>query len=137
MSSLELKNITILGRRTSIRLEPEMWVALKEVTKYEGCLIHDLCSLIYLRKKPGSSLTASIRVFLMLYYRAAATEQGHSRAGRGNFTNMKQRAGMPMDWSALKASKTKATEQSDVQSAFMAKKTTAQNSVSDQAIRKA
>lgn len=45
-----------------------------------------------MRKNPQTSLTAAIRVFLMLYYRAAATDEGHRRAGHGNFDNMLQRA---------------------------------------------
>ncbi|MEM7618118.1 MAG: ribbon-helix-helix domain-containing protein [Pseudomonadota bacterium] len=101
-SSLVLKNITVLGRRTSIRLEPEMWRALKQISYRERCSIHDLCSLIGLRKNSKTSLTAVIRVFLMLYFRSAATEEGHNKAGHGNFENMKRRAGMTADWTALK-----------------------------------
>ena len=101
-STLVLKNITVLGKRTSIRLEPEMWRELKRIAEREACTIHDLCSLISLRKNANTSLTAAIRVFLMLYYRAAATEEGHDEAGHGNFEYMKRRAGMTADWSALK-----------------------------------
>ncbi|MEM8833876.1 MAG: ribbon-helix-helix domain-containing protein [Pseudomonadota bacterium] len=101
-SSLVLKNITVLRKRTSIRLEPEMWKALKQISIRERCTIHDLCSLISLRKSDKTSLTAAIRVFLMLYFRAAATEAGHAKAGHGDFENMKRRAGMSSDWSALK-----------------------------------
>lgn len=101
-SSLVLKNITVLGRRTSIRLEPEMWRALKQISHRESCSIHDLCSLIGLRKNAKTSLTAAIRVFLMLYFRSAATEEGHHKAGHGDFENMKRRAGMAADWTALK-----------------------------------
>ncbi len=91
-STLVSKNITVLGRRTSVRLEPEMWVALHDIAKRERCTIHEICSLINLRKRGGSSLTASIRVFMMLYYKAAATEDGHARAGHGNIDRMKIRA---------------------------------------------
>lgn len=111
-SSLILKNITVLGRRTSIRLEPEMWKAINQISARESCSIHDLCSLISLRKNPQSSLTAAIRVFLMLYFRSATTEAGHANAGHGNFENMKRRAGMTADWSALKHRKT--AEQQDI-----------------------
>jgi predicted DNA-binding ribbon-helix-helix protein len=90
-STLVSKNITILGRRTSIRLEPEMWNALKDIAAREGCSCHDICSLIHVRKNPQTSLTAAIRVFLLLYYRAAVTEEGHMRAGHGNFEAMKNR----------------------------------------------
>jgi predicted DNA-binding ribbon-helix-helix protein len=101
ISSLVSRNITVLGRRTSVRLEPEMWREFKNISTRERCTIHDLCSLISLRKNKRTSLTAAIRVFLMLYFRAAATEEGHVKVGHGNFQNMKRRAGMSADWSAL------------------------------------
>ncbi len=87
-STLATRNITILGNRTSIRLEPEMWQALKEVATLEKCKIHDICSLVFLRKEQNTSLTAAIRVFLMLYYRTAATDEGHKMAGHGNLNKM-------------------------------------------------
>ena len=93
-SSLISKNITIFGHRTSVRLEPEMWSALKDISSRESCTVHDLCSLVQFRKGKNTSLTAAIRVFLMLYYKAASTEEGHQRAGHGNFENMKARAGI-------------------------------------------
>lgn len=91
-SSLISRNVTVLGHRTSVRLEPEMWNAIKDIARRERCTIHELCSLIQLRKAEITSLTAAIRVFLMLYFRAAATEEGHVRAGHGNFETMKRRA---------------------------------------------
>lgn len=91
-STLISRNITISGRRTSVRLEPEMWMGLKEISKRENCTIHDICSLIGLRKNENTSLTAAIRVFLMLCFRASSTEDGHQRAGHGSFTAMKERA---------------------------------------------
>lgn len=91
-STLVSRNITVLGRRTSVRLEPEMWAALRDIARREKCRTHDICSLIQIRKNPRTSLTAAIRVFLMLYYRAASTEDGHRRAGHGDFTVMLRRA---------------------------------------------
>lgn len=87
-SALISRNITVLGKRTSIRLESQMWTALKEIAERERCSIHDLCSLVATRKKPGLSLTASIRIFLMLYFKASSTEDGHSRAGHGGLDRM-------------------------------------------------
>lgn len=101
-STLVSKNITILGRRTSVRLEPEMWNALKDISRRETCSIHDICSLINIRKNPLTSLTAAIRVFLMLYYRAASTSEGHGKAGHGNFENMKLRARINVDLKSLR-----------------------------------
>ncbi len=94
-TTLVSKNITVCGRRTSVRLEPEMWNALRDIAKREKCSIHDICSLISMRKNEKTSLTAAIRVFLMLYFRAATTEDGHMRAGHGNFEFMRERAKVP------------------------------------------
>ncbi len=94
-SSLISRNITINGRRTSVRLEPEMWQSLHEISERERCTIHELCSLIQLKKAKNSSLTAAIRVFLMLYFRASSTAEGHERAGHGDFGHMCRRAGVP------------------------------------------
>lgn len=99
-SSLVSRNITVMGRRTSVRLEPEMWVALRDIAKREKCTIHDICTLVSIRKSSLTSLTAAIRVFLMLYYRAAATEEGHVRASHGSFEEMKRRAKIPEELSS-------------------------------------
>lgn len=93
-TTLLSRNITVSGRRTSVRLEPEMWSSLYDIAKRENCSIHDICTLISMRKNPKTSLTAAIRVFLMLYFRASSTEEGHARAGHGNFEFMRHRAGV-------------------------------------------
>ena len=87
-SALISRNVTVLGKRTSIRLETQMWAAIKEIAEREHCSVHELCSLIAMRRKEGLSLTASIRIFLMLYFKAAATEEGHKRAGHGGLDRM-------------------------------------------------
>ncbi len=82
-STLINRNIIVSGHRTSVRLEPEMWGALLDISAREGKSVHELCTLVADRKKPDCSLTAAIRVFTMAYYKAAATEDGHQRAGHG------------------------------------------------------
>jgi predicted DNA-binding ribbon-helix-helix protein len=79
-STLRSGNVTVGGRRTSIRLEPAMWQALREISVREGKTMHALVTEIE-RGRAQSSLTAAIRVFLLDYFRAAATEEGHRRAG--------------------------------------------------------
>lgn len=70
--ALMSKNIKIHNRRTSVRLEPEMWSALHEIAVIEKCSIHDLCGAVHDLKEVKTSFTAALRVFLMEYYRAAA-----------------------------------------------------------------
>lgn len=71
-SALQSKNVRIHDRRTSVRLEPEMWRALKEISDLEKCSIHDLCGAVHDLKDPDASFTAALRVFLMEYYRTAS-----------------------------------------------------------------
>ena len=76
-------NIMVGGKRTSVRLEKEMWMAIKDIARQEKCSVHALCTVVSQRKKPDTSLTAAIRVFIMAYYQAAATSEGHRQAGHG------------------------------------------------------
>jgi predicted DNA-binding ribbon-helix-helix protein/CheY-like chemotaxis protein len=71
-----MHNLVICGRRTTVRLEDEMWEGLKEVAEREGCSVNALASRIYSQKKSDDNFSSAIRVFLMLYYRDAATESG-------------------------------------------------------------
>ena len=66
------KNVRIRNRRTSVRLEPEMWDALQEVAGLERCSIHDLCSAVEDLRAEDASFTGALRVFLMEYFRTAA-----------------------------------------------------------------
>lgn len=70
--ALVSKNVRIHDRRTSVRLEPCMWQALREIAEIERCSIHDLCGAVYDSKEEGASFTAALRVYLMEYYRTAA-----------------------------------------------------------------
>jgi predicted DNA-binding ribbon-helix-helix protein len=82
-STLVSKNITIDGHRTSVRLEPAMWNSLTEICRRERSSVHTVCSAIAQHKPANTSLTAAIRVFIMSYFHAAATEEGHVKAGHG------------------------------------------------------
>ncbi|HUN45759.1 MAG TPA: ribbon-helix-helix domain-containing protein [Stellaceae bacterium] len=86
-STLVSGNVTVAGRRTSIRLEPQMWGALREICAREGKTVHMLVTEVD-RGRAASSLTAAIRVHVMDYFRTAATEDGHRRAGHGAETQL-------------------------------------------------
>ena len=81
-STLVNRNVTISGRRTSMRLEQTMWDALEEICQRENLTHHELCGNID-KFRHASSLTAAVRVFIVNYYRAAATEEGHANIGHG------------------------------------------------------
>ena len=96
-STLVNRNVTIQDRRTSLRLEPAMWDALHEIAQRESTSVHDLCTRVELARQE-STLTAAIRVFILGYYREAATPQGHSLAGHGQPRGL---PGGPLSESAL------------------------------------
>lgn len=83
-TSLVSRNLVICGRRTTVRLEDVIWESLKEAAEREGCSVNTLGSRIYRQKKTAENFSSAIRVFLMLYYRNAATEAGHAEAGHFN-----------------------------------------------------
>ena len=86
LGTLVSRNIVVAGHRTSVRLEPEMWDGLREICRRERLSLHQICTSVSLQKPDRSSLTASIRVFVMRYFRNAATEDGHSKAGHSATT---------------------------------------------------
>jgi predicted DNA-binding ribbon-helix-helix protein len=86
---LQNRNVMISGRRTSVRLEPQMWDALQEIARRERRSINEVASLIDAQRH-GSSLTAAIRVFIVSYFRAAATDDGHASAGHGGVPHRRE-----------------------------------------------
>ena len=81
-STLVNRNVTVAGHRTSIRLEPAMWDALHQICEREHKPCNQLVTEID-RQRVESSLTAAIRVYLLRYFSAAATDEGHRLAGHG------------------------------------------------------
>ena len=81
-SRLINRNVVAVRGRTSMRLEPELWDALLEICEREN---QDMSMLVRLVEKGGhdGGRTSAVRVFVLGYFRAAATEQGHSMAGHG------------------------------------------------------
>jgi predicted DNA-binding ribbon-helix-helix protein len=71
-----------------------MWDALTEICRREDLTIHQLCALIDERRQ-ASSLTAAIRVFIVNYFRSAATEDGHANIGHGSLYGARIRAREP------------------------------------------
>lgn len=83
-SRLVSRNIVIGGRRTSVRLEPDMWSGFMEICRREHVSLHEACTMIAANKLKNGSLASALRIFIMTYYRAAATEDGHTGAGHGD-----------------------------------------------------
>ncbi len=72
-SSLVSRNVRVVGRRTSVRLEPVMWQAMADISAREGITIFDFCSRARAARH-GSNLTASIRAEIVAYLLAALAD---------------------------------------------------------------
>lgn len=86
-SALISRNVTVNGHRTSVRLESAMWESLDEIAHRERKSLHAIYDLVAASRPDNLSFTAALRGFLVAYYRAAATEEGHLRAGHGVVTS--------------------------------------------------
>jgi predicted DNA-binding ribbon-helix-helix protein len=65
-----------------MRLEPELWDALLEVCQREGRDLNQVIRNVDSMRFAGTR-TSAVRVFLLHYFRCAATEMGHVMAGHG------------------------------------------------------
>jgi predicted DNA-binding ribbon-helix-helix protein len=87
----QVRNIKLAGRRTSLRLEPEFWDALDEIVARESSTLSALCERIKGRRT-AANLTAAVRLYVLRYFRSAATETGHRNAGHGRPSTRSSRA---------------------------------------------
>ena len=76
------RNVVAASGRSSMRLEPETWEALREICQREQVDLAGLVQRVEGEGAPGSR-TSAIRVFALGYFKAAATEEGHAAAGHG------------------------------------------------------
>ena len=63
-----LKNVIVNGRRTSMRLEKEVWNALPDSCKEQNISLNTLCSQIE-KSKNKRGLSSAMRVYVFIYYR--------------------------------------------------------------------
>jgi predicted DNA-binding ribbon-helix-helix protein len=81
-SRLVNRNVVAGRGRTSMRLEPELWDALHEICQREAIGLGELVRQVEQAGHSGGR-TSAVRVFVMSYFREAATEEGHGAARHG------------------------------------------------------
>lgn len=79
----ELRNISVNGRRTSIRLSLEMWDLLEEISKREDATFEELADRAdNIRRDQGCAFTAAMRTLILNYWRQAALQTKPRRRSR-------------------------------------------------------
>lgn len=84
-STLIARNVIVNGRRTSVRMETEVWSAIEDITAREVLDRNYIFTTIANRLKPNQTLPSAVRTFIITYYRESSTESGHVRAGHGSY----------------------------------------------------
>ena len=75
---LAMRSVTINGRRTTMRLEPSMWNALRRIAEDHRLTVNQLCSRID-DTRGEMSMTAAVRSYIVSYLQkmpAAAPDSG-------------------------------------------------------------
>jgi predicted DNA-binding ribbon-helix-helix protein len=80
---LELYNVRSSRGPTTIRLEPEFWQVLQEISELEGVSINAIMQKIDATRGTFGR-TGACRVFILQYCRSATTALGHDAAGHGD-----------------------------------------------------
>lgn len=87
MSSLILGNVRVKGRRTSVRLERDLWDALSDICAREEVSLDQICAHVA-DTNGDRGFTSSLRVFIINYYRGrgrpVATPTARGGAPRTN-----------------------------------------------------
>ena len=83
-SALVMRNVSVRGHRTSIRLEPQIWTPWPRFAGANSARRTTFASYVAGHRPPHASLSSSLRVFILDYFRRCATEDGHrKRVGHG------------------------------------------------------
>ena len=95
-STLINRNINSASGRTSMRLEPEAWEALRELCLREGMTMEDVIRRVERDCQPGGR-TSAVRIYLLRYFHASSTDEGHRKAGHGTLSDCADEAGQRDD----------------------------------------
>ena len=68
-TSLVTRNVRIGPKRTSVRLEPELWKALEEMAQRENCDINEICKRVAENRSDVGGFTSALRVHIVNYWR--------------------------------------------------------------------
>jgi len=66
------RNVTIRGKRTSMRLEPGFWDAIDEIATREGLAVDQVFERVAKSPHRGN-LSSAIRVYVLAYFRLPRT----------------------------------------------------------------
>ena len=81
-STVKKRSIVVGGRKTSISLEDDFWMSLRQIARVRQVTVSDLIASFDAARET-SNLSSAIRVFILDHYRALAgqSDVGFTRLG--------------------------------------------------------
>ena len=92
LTTLKSRNVIVGQRRTSMRLEPEMWGGIEAVARREKLSISTMVSKID-QRRGSASLTSATRVFVLTYFRLLAEDLELAAHGKIPTSDLTTQAG--------------------------------------------
>lgn len=89
-SSLVTRNVRIHDRRTSVRLEPQLWRALETIAELEAVDLNEICSRVEDSRGPDGGFTSALRVYIVEYFTSDAQNRLKSadNGARGQYRSV-------------------------------------------------
>ena len=85
-------NVTIGGKRTSLRMRASEWSGLVEIARREGRQVSDIVNVVNARRG-DAALTAALRVFMVSYFRTLSVALNETTPLAGPILMPKRSAG--------------------------------------------
>ena len=63
------KNVTINGKRTTVKLETDLWEAVTEICGRTDQSIDGICAIVWRANQESENFTSDLRLFVHHYYR--------------------------------------------------------------------
>ena len=67
-------SLTLAGHRTSVSLEPEVWLAFREIAAERGLPVNTLAAEIDAERGTRIGLASAIRLFVLMHFRNKSGE---------------------------------------------------------------
>lgn len=81
--TLPARSVVVDGHRTSMRLEPEFWSVLEEISLWEELTVSEICTQIS-RRRARDNLSSAVRIFTVVYGRSHALAQALEAIGESS-----------------------------------------------------
>ena len=75
------RSIFLAGRKTSVSLEDEFWIALKKIAGDRNVMLSGLVGSIHAQRQHGN-FSSALRLFVLEYYRGKAAKKPSEMLGQ-------------------------------------------------------